>query len=246
MAWSITDRFPNWGEAGEFPQVGFFYEGGDQVNEKHLDALWNGLNNFEGEVQAALNDIDSDNDGIVDEADTANLYKGNDIDSDGDGTVDNAEKYDGLAPSDGGAGNFLTTDGTNVSWQEVSTGVPSGVITMWSGTTSDIPSGWTLCDGTDSTPDLTDRFVVGAGGQYSAGDTGGSDTVQLSESEMPSHTHIQTAWNGGATGDTFSTNYEYVSANDIQATESSTQSAGGDNAHENRPPYYALAYIMKI
>lgn len=70
MAWSISDRFPSWGETGEFPGTGFFYEGGDQVNEKHLDALWNGLNGLEGEIQSALNDIDNDADGIVDEADT--------------------------------------------------------------------------------------------------------------------------------------------------------------------------------
>jgi hypothetical protein len=70
MAWTISDRFPSWGETGEFPGAGFFYEGGDQVNEKHLDALWNGLNGLEGELQAALTDIDSDADGIVDESDT--------------------------------------------------------------------------------------------------------------------------------------------------------------------------------
>lgn len=70
MAWTITERFPSWGETGEFPADGFFYEGGDQVNEKHLDALWNGIDGLEEDVQAALNDIDSDADGIVDETDT--------------------------------------------------------------------------------------------------------------------------------------------------------------------------------
>lgn len=69
MAWTITDRFPSWGESGEFPADGFFYEGGDQVNEKHLDALWNGIKGLENDVQAALNDIDSDSDGTVDNAD---------------------------------------------------------------------------------------------------------------------------------------------------------------------------------
>lgn len=70
MAWTITERFPSWGETGEFPADGFFYEGGDQVNEKHLDALWNGVNGLEEDLQAALNDIDADADGIVDETDT--------------------------------------------------------------------------------------------------------------------------------------------------------------------------------
>lgn len=69
MAWSITERFPSWGETGTMPADGFFYEGGDQVNEKHLDALWNGISGLEEDVQSALNDIDSDGDGVVDKAD---------------------------------------------------------------------------------------------------------------------------------------------------------------------------------
>jgi hypothetical protein len=70
MSWSVTDRFPSWGETGESPGAGFFYEGGDQVNEKHLDYLWNSLKGLEDDVQAALNDIDTNSDGIVDEAAT--------------------------------------------------------------------------------------------------------------------------------------------------------------------------------
>jgi len=37
----LSNPWPNWGEQGELPPNGFFYEGGDQVNEKHLDSLWN-------------------------------------------------------------------------------------------------------------------------------------------------------------------------------------------------------------
>jgi hypothetical protein len=70
MSWSVSDRFPSWGETGESPGAGFFYEGGDQVNEKHLDYLWNSLKGLEDDVQAALTDIDNDSDGIVDEAAT--------------------------------------------------------------------------------------------------------------------------------------------------------------------------------
>tara|TARA_B100000131_G_scaffold166811_2_gene161274 strand:- start:24644 stop:29164 length:4521 start_codon:yes stop_codon:yes gene_type:complete len=66
---------------------------------------------------------------------------------------------------------------------------PSGGIIMWSGSQSNIPSGWVLCDGNNSTPDLRDRFVLGAGSSYSVGDTGGSETVSISTSNMPSHTH---------------------------------------------------------
>lgn len=68
MTWNVTDRFPSWGETGSMPADGFFYEQGDQVNEKHLDALWNGIDAFESETRSALSDIDSDKDGIVDAA----------------------------------------------------------------------------------------------------------------------------------------------------------------------------------
>ena len=44
--------------------------------------------------------------------------------------------------------------------------MPSRGIIMWSGTAADIPTGWALCDGTNGTPNLTDRFVLGAGKAY--------------------------------------------------------------------------------
>lgn len=52
------------------------------------------------------------------------------------------------------------------------TGVPVGTISMWVGSVGDIPAGWHLCDGTNGTPDLRDRFVVGAGNKYNPGSTG--------------------------------------------------------------------------
>ncbi|EMA57163.1 hypothetical protein [Halorubrum lipolyticum] len=118
--------------------------------------------------------------------------------------------------------------------------VPSGVITMWSGSTGDVPSGWTLCDGSDGTPDLRDRFVAGAGGQYAAGDTGGSDSVQLTESEMPSHTHGTNAVSPGGGGTNYGT--EFSQDHD----PANIEDTGGDEPHENRPPFYALAFIMKV
>lgn len=61
----------------------------------------------------------------------------------------------------------------------------SGIITMWSGSSASIPSGWYLCDGTNSTPDLRDKFVVGAGSTYAVGDTGGQNAI----TDVPAHTH---------------------------------------------------------
>jgi hypothetical protein len=84
-------------------------------------------------------------------------------------------------------------------------GVPSGAITMWSGSINDIPAGWTLCDGTGggqsiSVPDLQGKFVVGAGNTYSIGDTGGKDQVTLSTGELPSHDHGDGNLNTGTNG----------------------------------------------
>lgn len=85
-----------------------------------------------------------------------------------------------------GSGALPAVDGSALTGIE---GVPSGVIALWSGSTGSIPSGWVICDGTNSTPDLRDRFVVGAGNSYAVDATGGSNTVTLAEANLPGHTH---------------------------------------------------------
>ena len=149
--------------------------------------------------------------------------------------------------------------------------VPSGVIVMWSGSVASIPSGWYICDGTNGTPDLTGRFVVHAdadsGGTYNVGDTGGADSVTLTEAQMPAHTH--TVSGTTSTDGAHSHGYQWYSssgpqtasspnyAGGLQTIQTTTEgdhshtvtgtaaSTGGGGSHENRPPYYALAYIMK-
>jgi microcystin-dependent protein len=64
-----------------------------------------------------------------------------------------------------------------------------GFISMWSGSIGAIPAGWLLCDGTNGTPDLRDRFVVGAGSTYAVNATGGEATVTLTQAQTPVHTH---------------------------------------------------------
>lgn len=140
--------------------------------------------------------------------------------------------------------------------------IPSGVIWLWSGSTASIPTGWAICDGTNSTPDLRNKFVVGAGDTYAVAATGGSishthtdtlavDNHTLTEAEMPAHTHSYTTVNWADTSNT--QQQPGLSAGAGLATSST----GGDTAHDHNlsgsvtttttlPPYYALAYIMKL
>jgi microcystin-dependent protein len=70
---------------------------------------------------------------------------------------------------------------------------PVGGIIIWSGSIAAIPVSWQLCDGTNGTPNLRDRFVVGAGTSYGVGATGGANTVTLDATMIPSHTHTVSA-----------------------------------------------------
>lgn len=175
------------------------------------------------------------------------------------------------------------------------TALPSGTILLWESTVS-IPTGWLLCDGTNGTPDLRDRFIVGAGSTYAVGAVGGEATVTLSAPQMPPHTHSVTAGTTGPNGahshtrsiganahhshtvKNFSTSPapalgSYQSATNRLSTTSpvsrgtsqphahtfstgaagihahpisvSVNPAGATDPHNNIPPYYALAFIIK-
>ena len=105
----------------------------------------------------------------------------------------------------------VSTDSTQVATTAfVRNIVPTGVIMMWSGAASAIPSGYVLCDGSNSTPDLRGRFVIAAqgdsGNTYDVGDTGGAASVTLSTSNMPSHTHSFSATTSSAGAHTHSIN----------------------------------------
>ena len=186
------------------------------------------------------------------------------------------------------------------------------MILLWSGSAGSIPSGFVLCNGSNGTPDLRGRFVVGyhdSNGDYDVNDTGGAASVTLSTSQIPSHSHttnnhthsFSSSHTHGVSGSvSCSTNttgshshtwqrqdvginagYRPWPANnnDVRSQDVSTSSAGdhshsfsgsfsvtsdsgtasgttggqnpttnnegGGGSHENRPPYYALCYIMK-
>ena len=140
----------------------------------------------------------------------------------------------------------------------LSNGLPSGSIVIWSGSAASIPSGFYLCNGSNGTPDLRNRFVVGAGSTYSVGDTGGSaDAIVVSHTHTasvtdPTHTHTvyanpggsSGAFGGGSSGGATNITSSAVSAGTPSGTVSvSTTGSSGTNA--NLPPYYALCYIMK-
>jgi hypothetical protein len=146
--------------------------------------------------------------------------------------------------------------------------VPSGVIVMWSGTIATIPSGWLLCNGSSGTPDLRNRFVIGAHSDDSgtakttvtgtSTQTGGSkDAIVVSHTHTatstvtdPGHLHAVARGLGasGTGGDallsgTSGYNTQSNTTGITVATSISTEGSSGTNA--NLPPYYALAYIMK-
>jgi microcystin-dependent protein len=138
--------------------------------------------------------------------------------------------------------------------------VPSGTIVMWSGSVGSIPAGWALCDGTSGTPDLRDRFIVGAGSSYTVGATGGAAQVTLTVDQMPAHSHTGTTSNSGNLVE-FSRSENHGTANRYgMGTQNSdnnwwqgahthtftTGNAGGGQSQENRPPYFSLAFIMKL
>ena len=126
--------------------------------------------------------------------------------------------------------------------------VPSGCILIWSGAANAIPSGFVLCNGSNSTPDLRGKFVVGyhdGNNDYDVGDTGGAETVTLTTAQIPSHKHTtnidgQHVIPGGG-----GSSYPYGGAGTYASRLFSMDNTGGGGAHENRPPFYALCYIMK-
>ena len=175
--------------------------------------------------------------------------------------------------------------------------IPKGTILSWFGKSSDIPEGFALCDGTKGTPDLRNRFLVGAGSNYALGDTGGEDQVRLTNQQIGNHYHYWSSLYSNRDYEEFqrsglkivkfgydsfnsslfdapfpagkkmtlvftnnpnsaNTSGVKLSARLISVSDFSSEpmeyitslAVGTDaqEAHENRPPYYALHYIMKL
>ena len=139
----------------------------------------------------------------------------------------------------------------------------TGMIILWYGDTTNIPGGWVLCNGSNSTPDLRDRFVIGAGNpDHSAGSTGGSNSITLSEANLPSHRHFVVSNSLGGQNRTNSNvnannqvrkgtgagnlyeSYNLASTS-ADAVSGRSSAVGSGTAFNNKPLYHALCYIMK-
>ena len=164
-------------------------------------------------------------------------------------------------------------------------GVPVGGIIMWSGTIANIPQGYALCNGSNGTPDLRDKFIIGAGGSYAPAATGGQATRTLVEANIPAHTHTLTgttssngghshvvsdpghshsyqksSLNGGFAAGSGAYNSFVSTDSSVQTTgislsaapshthdiSGTTSSVGTGTAFDILPPYFALAYIMRL
>jgi hypothetical protein len=160
-------------------------------------------------------------------------------------TLDGSAGTSGQVLLSAGSGNTPTWGATFVA----------GMIMLWSGSSATIPSGWLLCDGSNSTPDLRNRFVVGATSTYAVGATGGS-----ADAIVVSHTHTATVTDSGHSHTVgISTISDSGSGSPPRMTNSgstttstattgitvSNSTTGSSGTNANLPPYYALCYIMK-
>lgn len=126
-------------------------------------------------------------------------------------------------------------------------------------------TGWHICDGTNGTPDLRGRFILGASDGHAVGSTGGEENHTLTAAEMPAHKHTGTTSTNGEhshgvrdadyhdgygksfdSGDWGPKRYIPTSNAGNHNHTFTTDNAGGGAAHNNMPPYYALSYIMKL
>lgn len=144
------------------------------------------------------------------------------------------------------------------------------MIIMWYGKISDIPSGWVICNGTNGTPDLREKFVIGAGKSYKVGKIGGRRFISLQTSNIPRHRHFGKTTKGGAhnhlqwVGGLDDRNFSGVpgqtpaadapaqhrrywtnSNNSAHSHNLKTNITGGKELLDMLPPYRSILYIMK-
>lgn len=180
---------------------------------------------------------------------------------DSTGRLDAADGLVNAVPiANGGTGATTASAArTNLGVASSEFAIPSGGIIMWSGSVGAVPAGWYLCDGLNGTPDLRNRFVVGAGGSYGVGASGGSaNAIVVAHTHTttvtdPGHAHALGIYNVGANSSSAAEgNASLVNLNNEVSSKFATtgvtvgvNSSGSSGTGANLPPYYALAYIMK-
>jgi len=159
-------------------------------------------------------------------------------------------------------GTWPGLDADMVDGKQATQLLPSGVIVMWSGDLASIPEGWALCDGAQGTPDLRDRFIYYVSTGEDPGAIGGSTSHSHSYSDLPQHNHgitdpghTHSDYYGGTGGNMYvydgtanrgfydhrsSVSTTGITVNDAGQASSSTEQAS------SLPPYYKLAFIMKL
>jgi hypothetical protein len=169
------------------------------------------------------------------------------------------------APTASAATNTTQVATTAFVQTALASAFSTGMIMMWSGTIATIPAGWVLCNGSNSTPDLRNRFVIGAhsdtaGVAYTTVTGSNTQTGGTKDAIVVSHTHTASVSDPGhahsynqpvqsnaanppgASGSQASATTTGTAVTNISVTNASTGSSGTD---QNLPPYYALAFIMK-
>jgi hypothetical protein len=142
-----------------------------------------------------------------------------------------------LAAALGNDASFATTVTTALGTKATTTALaaletyvnarmPTGFIGMWSGSIATIPTGWLLCNGTNGTPDLRDRFIVGAGSTYAVAATGGS-----ANAVVVTHNHGGTTSAEGSHSHTFSGNTGGQSANHTHSMGYYMDDSNGNNGY---------------
>ena len=178
--------------------------------------------------------------------------------SDNLGGLNISPAFTGVPTAPTATGGTNTTQIATTAFVQLSAvaAIPVGGIILWSGSVASIPAGWLLCNGAYSTPNLADRFILGAGNLYAPAAAGGSTDLVV-----PSHTHTATDSGhthgipavdnntAGAPGNigAFSTTINTVTKTTDSSTANITVSTTGVSpTNANMPPYYALCYIIKV
>lgn len=109
----------------------------------------------------------------------------------------------------------------------------AGSVINWSGLAASIPARWVLCDGNNGTPDLRDKFVIGAGDTFAPGTVGGNAT----------HDHTFTASGHFHTVEEVEMD-RFMDGSGIETVTNEPLVIGTTNEKTERPPYYSLCFIM--